>query len=164
MLMLQNWSIKQGWATAKDVVLFTHHVCNNKKFVLQEWRKVEPSYFIATNTDGNVTCEGIFLILKYIYFTETNNYENPHVATLELHPRYERALQEFNDCTNVTLGEFEKPSDDMALYGNLFDTDVYAPMCEFEDKDNTMDQWKINKHDLMNAHAKSTHNEVPPPC
>jgi hypothetical protein len=49
MMRLQNWAIKQGWATTKDVVIFTRRVCNKKKFVLQAWRNNEPSYFIATH-------------------------------------------------------------------------------------------------------------------
>jgi hypothetical protein len=110
--------------------------------------------------DDNVTREGISLIPQYISFTETKNYETPHVATLELHPISERALEEFNDRTKVTFGEFEKPSDEMSFYGNMFDTDGYAPMFEFEDKDKNMDQWEIHKHGLINDHDKSTHNEV----
>jgi hypothetical protein len=160
MMRLQNWAIKQGWATTKDVVLFTRRVCNKKKFVLQEWRKVEPSYFIATNMDGNVTREGISLIPQDLTVTETKNYENPHIATLELHPISERALEEFNDRTKVTFGEFEKPSDEMAFYGNVFDTDVYAPRFEFEENSNNMDKWELHKNGLMNAHSKSTHKEV----
>jgi hypothetical protein len=55
MLRLKNWAIKEVWNTTKDVFLFTHRVCNNKNFVLREWKKVEPSYAIATNMGGNVT-------------------------------------------------------------------------------------------------------------
>jgi hypothetical protein len=58
-LRLQNWAINQGWATTKDFVLFIHRVCNKNNFVLQEWKKVQPGYFISTNMDGNVTREGI---------------------------------------------------------------------------------------------------------
>jgi hypothetical protein len=112
-------------------------VCNNKKFVRQEWRKAEPSYFIAKNMDGTVTCEGISLITQDISFTKTKNYENPHVAKIELHPISERALA-FNDRTKNTFGEFDKPSDEMVFYGNVFDTYVYASRFDFEDKDKHM--------------------------
>jgi hypothetical protein len=71
-------------------------VCNKKKFVLQEWRDVEPNYFIGTNMDGNVAREGISLIPRDLSFTDTKNYENPHVTTLGIHPISERELEEFN--------------------------------------------------------------------
>jgi hypothetical protein len=48
----------------------------------------------------------------------------------------------------------------MAFYGNVFDTDVYAPRFELEDKYNNMYQWELHKHGFMNAHAKSTQKEV----
>jgi hypothetical protein len=48
----------------------------------------------------------------------------------------------------------------VAFYGNVFDTYVYAPRFEFEDKDKNMDQWELHNHGVMNVHAKSTHNEV----
>jgi hypothetical protein len=115
-------------------------VCNNKKFVLPE-KKVEPSYFISTNMDGNVTSEGISLIPQDIVFTQTKNYGNPHIAKLGLQPISERALEEFKDRTQVTLGEFEKPSDEIACYGNVSDTYVDAPRFEFNIKENNMDQW-----------------------
>jgi hypothetical protein len=52
-------------------------------------------------------------------------------------------LAAVNDRTNITLGEFEKPSDGMVFYGNVFDTAVYVPRFEFEfeDEDKNMDQW-----------------------
>jgi hypothetical protein len=128
-------------------------VCNKKKFVLQEWSNVETSYFIATNMDGNVTREGIYLIPQHLSFTETKNYENHHVTTLELHPISERALEDFNDRTKVTLGEFEKTSGEMAFYGNVFDTDMYAPRFEFEDITTTNGpvavEWKTETEDKI---------------
>jgi hypothetical protein len=72
-LTLQNWAVRQGWATTKDAVIFTRRVCDKKKFVLKEWRNVDPSYFIATHMDGYFTREGISLILLDLSFAETKN-------------------------------------------------------------------------------------------
>jgi hypothetical protein len=73
---------------------YFHSLCVEREEVCSpRMGKVEPSYFIATSMGDNVTRKGISLIPQDLAFTQTKNYENPHIATLELHPISERALE-----------------------------------------------------------------------